>query len=46
MSRFNTAVKVTPDTVNLALAPAYSLNDKTRLVTLLLGSFLKDQFYR
>lgn len=46
MSRFNAAVKVQPDTVNLAGGVAYTRNPESRLVSLLLGSFLRDQFYR
>lgn len=46
MSRFNVAVKVTPDTVNRENAPAYGLSPEARLVSILLGSFLTDQFYR
>ena len=46
MSRFNVTTKTAPDTVNREGAPAYELGSESKLVSLLLGSFLTDQFYR
>jgi 60 kDa SS-A/Ro ribonucleoprotein len=46
VSKFNQTQKVTFDTVNLAGGPAYGLSTKAALVSLLLTSFLKDQYYR
>lgn len=45
MSRFNTAPSSTK-TVNRAGGEAYSQDAKTELVSLLLTSFVQDQFYR
>lgn len=46
MSRFNATTKTAPDTVNREGAPAYELGSESKLISLLLGSFLSDQFYR
>lgn len=46
MSKFNTVVKSGPTTVNRAGGEAYELGNEAKLVSLLLSSFLTDQFYR
>ena len=47
MSRFNISLKpATPDTINRAGSVAYDMDNEAKLVSLLLGSFLTDQFYR
>lgn len=45
MSRFNATIERTP-TVNLAGGQAYAQDAKLELVSLLLTSFMQDQFYR
>ncbi len=47
MARFNTSATITmPDTVNLAGGQAYSESSELELTSLVLTSFLKDQYYR
>lgn len=46
MSKFNTVVKTTTKTTNLAGGEAYKSSNELSLVSLLLTSFISDQFYR
>jgi 60 kDa SS-A/Ro ribonucleoprotein len=50
MAKFNTNTRTrkvsTGDTVNLAGGEAYTISDKEELVSILLTSFVADQFYR
>lgn len=46
MSKFNTTTKGASRTVNRAGGAAYKQSDELSLASLLLTSFLKDQFYR
>ena len=46
MARFNVRTKVEPDTVNREGSPAYAESPKLAMVSLMLTSFLKSQFYR
>lgn len=46
MSKFNSKSKTTKRTVNLAGGKAYVENPKLELVSILLTSFVADQFYR
>lgn len=46
MARFNTAVEAKTKTTNLAGGPAYTQSPELELVSILLTSFVQDQFYR
>lgn len=46
MARFNSKTKALQQTINLAGGDAYRQNPELQLVSLLLTSFVQDQFYR